>query len=105
MAHEPLSLSETRKVATLARLALTDSQLEKHRHNLGAILGYMQQLQQLDLAGVEPMTSPIQITNRLDDDAPGPMLTNEQLMALAPAHAAEVPFVKVPKVIGGGDGA
>ncbi|MCC6322640.1 MAG: Asp-tRNA(Asn)/Glu-tRNA(Gln) amidotransferase subunit GatC [Phycisphaerales bacterium] len=103
MANEPLSLAETRKVATLSRLALTDAQLEEHRHHLGAILNHVRQLQALDLAGVEPMTSPVQSVNRLAEDVPGPTLSNEQLMAMAPHGAAEPPFIRVPKVIGGAE--
>lgn len=103
MSAEPLSLADTRKVATLARLALTDAQLDEHRHHLGAILNHVRQLRSLDLSGVEPMTSPVQSVNRLAEDVPGPTLTNEQLMAMAPRGAAEPPFVRVPKVIGGGE--
>ncbi len=102
---QPLSLDEVRKVAHLARLALTDDQLEQYRHQLGGILGHIRQLGTLNLAEVEPMSSPIETQNRLAPDEPGPMLTNEQLMAIAPARAAEQPFIAVPKVIGGGDGA
>jgi aspartyl-tRNA(Asn)/glutamyl-tRNA(Gln) amidotransferase subunit C len=101
---EPLSLEEVRKVAHLARLALSDEQLERYRHQLGDVLGYMNRLRQLDLSGVEPMTSPIESANRLAEDVPGPTLSNEQLMAMAPQGAAEAPFIAVPKVIGGGGG-
>jgi aspartyl-tRNA(Asn)/glutamyl-tRNA(Gln) amidotransferase subunit C len=102
---EPLSLAEVRKVAQLARLELSDEQLEKYRHQLGDVLGYMHRLRQLDLTGVEPMTSPLESANRLAEDVPGPTFSNEQLMAMAPEGAAEAPFVAVPKVIGGGEGA
>ncbi|MFN7019761.1 MAG: Asp-tRNA(Asn)/Glu-tRNA(Gln) amidotransferase subunit GatC [Phycisphaerales bacterium] len=98
---DPLSIADTRKVATLARLALTDEQLESHRHHLGAILNHVRQLQSLDLANIEPMTTPIDTFNRLDDDHPGPTLTNDQLMALAPRGSAQPPFIAVPKVLGG----
>lgn len=98
---QPLSPEQVRKVATLARLKLSDTQLEQYRHQLGAVLDSMHRLKALDLSGVEPMTSPLDLTNRLADDEPGPTLTNEQLMALAPRHAAHPPFIAVPKVIGG----
>lgn len=94
-----LTDAEVRKIATLARLALTDEQVAAYRESLGAVLGYMQILKRLDLAGVEPMTHPTDATNRLDDDTPGPTLTTEQFMQIAPATMP--PFLKVPKVLGG----
>lgn len=102
---EPLSMPEVRKVAELARLALSDEQLEAYRHQLGDVLGYMQGLRALDLTGVEPMTSPLETGNRLVDDVPGPTLPNASLMDIAPPGAADEPFIRVPKVIGGGEGA
>lgn len=98
-------MEDVRKVAQLARLALSDEQLEQYRHQLGAVLGYMDRLRELNLDGVEPMTSPIESFNRLAPDEPGPTMSNEQLMAMAPEGAAAAPFVSVPKVIGGGEGA
>jgi aspartyl-tRNA(Asn)/glutamyl-tRNA(Gln) amidotransferase subunit C len=100
-----LSLEEVRKVAQLARLSLSEAQLEQYRHQLGAVLGYMERLKQLDLSGVEPMTSPLESFNRLAEDEPGDTLSNAQLMAITPRGAAVRPFVAVPKVIGGGEGA
>lgn len=94
-----------RRVAQLARLALTDEQLEQYRHQLGHVLEYMQRLRTLDLSDVEPMTSPIESFNRLADDVPGPTLSNQQLMELAPEQAHSAPFITVPKVLAGGEGA
>lgn len=102
---EPLSLTQVRKVAQLARLSLTDDQLEQYRHQLGSVLAYMERLRGLDLTDVEPMSSPIETVNRLADDEVGATLSNEQLMAMSPRGAAAAPFVAVPKVIGGGEGA
>lgn len=99
---DPLTPAQVRKVAQLARLALTDEQLDQYRHQLGAVLTYMHRLSALDLSNVEPMTSPLDLTNRLADDTPGPTLTNEQLMAIAPPTAAAAPYIQVPKVLGEG---
>lgn len=95
-----LTADEVRKVSRLSRLALTDAQVEQYRAQLSAVLGYVDRLRGLDLAGVEPMAHVGEIVNRLDDDTPGPTLTNEALLAMAPD--AMPPFVKVPKVIGDG---
>lgn len=89
----------------MARLSLSDEQIERYRHQLGSVLSYMERLRGLDLSAVEPMSSPIEVVNRLADDDPGPTYSNEQLMAMAPRGAAAAPFVAVPKVIGSGEGA
>lgn len=98
----PITPEAVRKVAHLSRLALSERELEDCRRHLGAVLGYMARLRALDLDGVEPMTSPIEASNRLADDEPGPTLGNGVLMAIAPADAGAAPFVRVPRVIGGG---
>lgn len=105
MTQQPLRPDQVRKVAQLARLALSDEQVELYRHQLGGVLAYMNRLSSLDLSGVEPMASPLDLTNRLADDQPGPTLTTDQLMAIAPRDAAAPPFIAVPKVIGEAGGA
>ena len=100
---QTLSAQTVRKVAGLARLALTDSQVEQYREELSKVLGYADRLRALDLAGVEPLANVGETTNRFRDDEPGPTLDNAVLMAMAPASMP--PFVKVPKVLGDGGGA
>ncbi len=102
-ARPPLTPDEVRKVARLSRLALTDGQVDQYRTQLSAILGYVERLQRLDLKGVEPMPHVGETVNRLDDDVPGPTLTNATLMQMAPETLP--PFIKVPKVIGDGGAA
>jgi aspartyl-tRNA(Asn)/glutamyl-tRNA(Gln) amidotransferase subunit C len=99
-----LTLDDVRRVAALSRLALTDDQLESARTQMGAVLGHMDSLKKLDLTGVEPMVYPSDICNRMDEDAvrSGTALPTSTLMTMAPDSAP--PFVKVPKVIGGGSG-
>jgi aspartyl-tRNA(Asn)/glutamyl-tRNA(Gln) amidotransferase subunit C len=98
-----LSAAEVRKVARLARLDLSDDQVEQYRAQLSAVLGYVDRLRTLDLSGVEPMSHPGGQVNRLDDDVPHDPLPTEALMRMAPARME--PFVEVPKVIGEGGGA
>jgi len=95
---EPLSLDEVRHVAKLARLRLTDEQMERYRWQLSAVLDHIAMLEKLDLAGVEPMAHPLDVTNRLDEDRVGQVLPLEALMKNAPAR--EDRFLAVPKVIG-----
>lgn len=96
-----LSMDEVRKVAFLSRLALSDADLQAAQHDLTAVLGYMARLNQLDLSSVEPLRSISGESARLDADIPGPTLSNDQLLALAPDTMP--PFIKVPKVMGEGN--
>ncbi len=98
-----LSPDDVRKVARLSRLAIPEDQIESYRTQLGAVLGYIERLRQVNVEGVEPLTHVADTVNRLDDDVPGPTLANEVLMKMAPESVP--PFVKVPKVIGDGGGA
>jgi aspartyl-tRNA(Asn)/glutamyl-tRNA(Gln) amidotransferase subunit C len=102
-APRPLTSEQVRKVAKLARLAITEAQVEEYCDKLGAVLGYMERLQSLDLSKVEPLTHPLETTNRLDDDEPGETISNETFMKMAPDKLP--PFLKVPKVLGDGGGA
>ena len=100
---EPLTGEQVRKVAKLARLALTDAQVEDYRARLGTVLGYMERLRGLDMSDVEPLTHPLEASNRMDDDEPGPTLSTDELMKMAPDTMP--PFIKVPKVLDEGGGA
>lgn len=95
-----LSSEEVRRIAQLAKLSLTDEQVEEERTRLSAVLGYMERLRGPDLEGVEPMASPLEAMASPRADEPGPTLPTSVLMEMAPEAMA--PFVKVPKVIGEG---
>jgi len=103
MSHGPLSPDYVRRIAKLSRLSLTDEQVEQYGARMSAVLGYMERLRELKLDDVEPMANVGGATNRLDEDTPGPTLSNEALMKIAPDTTP--PFVKVPKVLGEGGGA
>lgn len=96
---EKLTLDQVRHVAKLARLALPPEQLEKFTEQLGGILGYVEQLKQADVAGVEPLAHAVRLTNVLREDVPTPALPTE--LALQNAPDTDGPFFKVPQVIGG----
>ena len=97
---QDLDAATARRVAHLSRLALSDDQVEACRAQLGAVLGHIDRLRSLPLEGVEPLTHPLDAVNRMDEDVPGAALANEVLMRMAPESAP--PFIKVPKVLGGG---
>lgn len=101
-APDPLTSEQVRKVATLARLELSDEMVDRLRGQLGAVLGYMERLKELDLSKAEPLASPVDEKNRLRPDEPGETLSNETLMTMAPETMP--PFLKVPKVVGSSEG-
>lgn len=103
MPDHQLSLSEVRKVARLARLALTDEELADAQRRLSAIIGYMERLKKVDVTGVEPLVHVGGETNVLREDEAGPALPTQALLDMAPEVWEQ--FVKVPKVIDGGEGA
>lgn len=102
-APPPLSRDDVLKVARLARLDVPESQVEDLRTRLGAVLTYVDRLRVLDLTGVEPMAHVGEEPHRLRLDREGPTLEADRLMAMAPATLP--PFVKIPRVIDGADGA
>jgi aspartyl-tRNA(Asn)/glutamyl-tRNA(Gln) amidotransferase subunit C len=97
---QALTDADVRKVATLARLAIPDDRVPALRAELASILTYIDRLRRLDLSGVDPLTHVGEGANRLDGDRPGPTLSSETLMRLAPDTLP--PFLKVPKVLGEG---
>jgi aspartyl-tRNA(Asn)/glutamyl-tRNA(Gln) amidotransferase subunit C len=99
----PLSADDVRRVARLARLAISDERAEEVRRDLAAVVGYVDMLRELDLAGVEPMSHAGDARNVSDDDVPREPLANSVLMKMAPDTME--PFFKVPKVLGEGGGA
>ncbi len=84
-------------VARLARLALTDAELEKMRAQLNGILAYIEKLDALPTEGVEPTSHAVPMLNVMRDDTPGPCLSREDALANAPDRAGE--FFRVPRII------
>lgn len=97
-----LSESEVRHVALLARLALTDDQVETLQGELNSILGHIDTIQQLDLADVPPTAHAIPVVNVTRADEPKPCLPRE--LALLNAPEAENGAFVIPQIVGpGGD--
>ncbi|WP_273841496.1 Asp-tRNA(Asn)/Glu-tRNA(Gln) amidotransferase subunit GatC [Rubrobacter calidifluminis] len=79
-----ISRDEVRHVAELARLELTDEELERIGGQLGAILQSIEKIGELDLSGVPPTANPLNLTNVLRPDEPQEELSVEQALANAP---------------------
>jgi len=86
-----------RRVAHLARIAVADGEVEPLRGELNAILAFVEQLREVDVEGVEPMTSvtPTVMKMRGDEVTDGDIA--DDIMANAPAR--EDHFFLVPKVV------
>ena len=86
-----------KQVAFLARLRLEGDTLTRIASQLDHILEYVQQLQAVETDGVEPTSHVLPLANVLRADERTPSLSQEAVLALAPA--TRPPFVTVPKVI------
>ena len=86
-----------RHIARLARIAVTDSEAEAMVPELNNILGWIEQLQEVDVSDIEPMTTVIPNKLRLRDDIVTDGGVREAVLANAPAP--EHGFFAVPKVI------
>ena len=86
-----------RHIAKLARIAVSDEEIEALAPELNNILGWVEQLQEVDVEGVEPMTAVIPNKLRLRDDVVTDGGKRDDVLANAPA--AEHGFFAVPKVI------
>ena len=84
-------------VARLARLALTDAEIERMREQLNGILAYIEKLNELDTNAVEPTSHAVPLVNVMRDDEAGPCLPREEALANAPDRAGE--FFRVPRII------
>jgi aspartyl-tRNA(Asn)/glutamyl-tRNA(Gln) amidotransferase subunit C len=79
-----LTPQQVRDVADLARLELSDSELETMARQLGAIVDYVAQLQQVPTEGVEPLAHALPVSNVFRDDTPAESLPVDEALANAP---------------------
>ena len=94
-----LSREEVRKVALLARLELTEEELEMQAKHINNLLTQFEALQQLDVTGVEPTSHAFPVYNVLREDVSRPSLSRESVLANAPEQR-EGCFV-VPSILEG----
>lgn len=94
-----LSAAAVAKVARLARLDLTDAELDRATHQLSDMLAHFADIDALDLSDVAPLNSPYPLVNVLRDDVEQPTLARDEVMAAAPRH--EDGRFWVPPILGG----
>lgn len=91
-----ITIKEVEHVAKLARLELAEEEKVKFSKQLGDVLEYAQQMNEIDTEGVEPMSHAIPIVNVMREDEVVHEFSREELMANAPLK--EDGFFRVPKI-------
>ena len=91
-----ITIKDVEHVAKLARLELTEEEKELYTKQLGDVLKYVEQMNEVDTSNVEPMSHAIDFVNVMRDDKVVYEQTKEELMANAPDE--ENGFFKVPKL-------
>lgn len=94
----PISRDDVAHVAGLARLALTDDELDRFTEQLGAVLEHAADVAALDTEGVPPTAHPLPLVNVLRDDIVVPGVDREEVLAQAPA--VEDDRFRVPSILG-----
>ena len=92
-----ITKEEVERVAHLARLNLSEEELETMTSQLDIILSYVVKLDELDTTGVQPMTHAFSVSNAFREDRVTASLTRDEALANAPCQNGEA-FV-VPRII------
>ena len=95
---ERITRDDVAHVATLAKLALTDAELDEFTHQLAAVLDHAADVEALDVDDVPPTAHPYPLANVLRADEPQPCLDREA--ALDGAPVVEAGQFRVPPVLG-----
>jgi aspartyl-tRNA(Asn)/glutamyl-tRNA(Gln) amidotransferase subunit C len=92
-----ITREEVLHVAKLARLELTDDEIERLTEQLGAILEAVSKVSELDLSDVPPTSHPLELVNAWADDVPHESLPLDKVFANAPAREGDL--FKVPPTV------
>jgi aspartyl-tRNA(Asn)/glutamyl-tRNA(Gln) amidotransferase subunit C len=95
---EPISRADVAHVAKLARLDVTDDELERFTEQLGAVLEHAADVAALDTEGVPPTAHPLPLVNVLREDEPRPSVDRDEVLSQAPK--AEDKRFWVPRILG-----
>ena len=94
----PISKQDVAHVARLARLSLTEEELNRFTGQLGAVLDHARDVEALDTAGVPPTAHPLPIRNVYREDELEPPLDRDEVLAEAPS--VEDHKFRVPRILG-----
>lgn len=92
-----MDIEEVRKVASLARLSLSDEELTTYGEQLTRILGYVQVLDEVDIEGVDPMPHAVDLQNVFREDLKNASLPRED--ALRNACKTDGKYFQVPQIL------
>jgi aspartyl-tRNA(Asn)/glutamyl-tRNA(Gln) amidotransferase subunit C len=95
-----LTTAEVSKIAHLARLDLTDEELQLFARQLAGILDYAEQLREVDTSGVPPTSHPLSLTASFREDVVRPSLPLDAALDAAPESDPDAGLFKVPRVLG-----
>ncbi len=98
MGQQRITRAECAHVAALARLELTDEELERFTGQLDELLDHVAEVEALDVEGLSATMHPLAIANVLRPDVPGAVLDREEVLAAAPL--VEDGQFRVPPVLG-----
>lgn len=94
-----ITKDEVKKVAKLARLRLTEKEIEKHQKELSKILEYIAKLKELDLSNTEPMTHSLAFENVMREDRKSEKLDEKKERLLEAMPETKDGYLKVKKII------
>jgi aspartyl-tRNA(Asn)/glutamyl-tRNA(Gln) amidotransferase subunit C len=97
MGQKKIDIEQVKQVGKLARLALSEAEIAQFAVQLSAILEYVEKLNQLDTANVEPLAHCLPINNCFRDDVVRPSLGTEKTLENAPQKDEQ--FFIVPKIL------
>ena len=92
-----LKTDDVRAIAHLARLHIDDDAIDRYTADLSSILEFVEQMNQVDTGGVEPLANPLDATQRLRDDEVTESDQRDKFQRFSPD--VEQGFYRVPKVI------
>jgi aspartyl-tRNA(Asn)/glutamyl-tRNA(Gln) amidotransferase subunit C len=93
-----ITTEDVAHVARLARLELTQEELEQFTGQLAKVLDHARDVEALDTAGVPPTAHPLPLSNVLRDDVVEPSLDRSEVLAAAPSVEADQ--FRVPRILG-----
>ena len=94
-----LTSADVLRIAELARLELSQEEVERFSRQITDILGYAEQVQEVDTSGVSPTSHPLEIDGAWREDAVQPPLDRGAALANAPDADRDAGLFKVPKVL------
>jgi aspartyl-tRNA(Asn)/glutamyl-tRNA(Gln) amidotransferase subunit C len=95
----PLTRAQAQHIAELARLKLSDAEIDRMTQQLSAILDYAARLQELDTEAIPPTASVVPLQNVMREDRVLPSLPRDQVLANAPDKSEDGDFFRVRAIL------